>query len=100
MISKHIEINKEMTTCQCEFLMNKTSWLNLISLSDGWDFVDREEAADATYFNVTEAPDIVPHDTHECRNALAEVRTKIWLESTLRVVSKGSLWNLKDKLNG
>lgn len=83
MISKHIETNKEMSTCQHEFLMNKTSGVNLISLSDGWDSEDRDEAADTTYRNVTEAPDIVPHDICERKNALAEVLTQTWLESTL-----------------
>lgn len=83
MISKHIETNKEMSACQHEFLMNKTSWLNLISLSDGWDFVDKGETANTTYLNATEAPDIVSHDIHECKNSLAELMTKIWLESAL-----------------
>lgn len=76
MTSERIETNKGMSTCPPELLMNKTSWVNLISLSDGWDFVDREEAADATHLSVTEAPDIVQHDIHECRNALPEVATK------------------------
>lgn len=72
-----------MSTCQHEFLRNKTSGVNLISLSDGWDSAGRDKAAGTTYLNVTEAPDIVPCDICEHEDALAEVLTEIWLECTL-----------------